>query len=1393
MARQGIGTGSSPNDGTGDNLRVAGGKINDNFSELYTHFGDGTDLTAIVGTGIATASGLVGTGATILDFRGSAISEVTVGSGIATINVTGGNGGGSSYTDFDVNAHLNVSSAQANEVLRWTGTDYDWVAQASGGGGGGGSNLSDFSVTTNSVGTAALSYDNTSGVFTYTPPDLSSYLTSESDTLSDVVSRGSSAGGSINFDASQAITFATASNNNFEIYGSSNQKAYISHAQNNGAGGAGDLVVIAKNGFHVYGGTSELSQYKGLEVSSGDVKLQYQGNTKLQTNATGVSITGSVNADSADIDGTLTLSATPTIRRDDTIWIEGYANQNVIWAGDPGSTGGDTVFKSFLHSTSGNAEIFRIGYGNGGNGALSTPNGTLSVGGISTFRNDVTIRGSILSSYTGSTETYTVTTGSKTAAHRYNGTGSGTGYLIDGVEAPFLTLTPGKTYRFSNNNTGSHPLKFYLEADKTTEYTTGVTFDNTYTEIVVSDTTPQVLHYQCTNHAYMGNAVYTNANKVQTPYDASVKSLKLVGVNTDFVGTAGTTGDIKMFHGAPFIHDGTAWREFYLKEGVPVTESADTDWDNVIFRNTFDSTTTDVKFSQSPSSTYQADLVGSPRKYGEKALRLRNGGYVRYDHRSEYVFDGAWTIEGWFYFDALPTGRDATASILVSKARSNSTANGWSLIAEDSLSVGYVDFRWWDSNKHSTNYSGDFLSQHVNADILQTWNHIALTRDSTDGSLHFYFNGVESSTTSTGTGLVDNDIVDDSLNLLCLGNNGISSQNIDAIIDDFRISTVARYTSNFTPPTEALPVTGTLSGPVNPPYFGSVLESVISDTEISGLSNVSSSSPSPGQVLKWNGSLWAPASDNTSAGGTGIGLTDLSITTNAVGTNALSYDDSTGTFTFTPTSLVGYATEGYVDNAVLGIVTTGQISGFITAGASGAQLTGLTGAAAGTYGDFDKSARITVDSNGRITGISEIGITTDGAGINVSGISTFNDNVSFGSTILVDGAVNLAVNNATIVGTAGSTGDIKMIGGAPFFYDGTAWREFALATGTPVTESADTEWDNVIFRSDFNTDYTDQRFNEPYSAEYNASLVTSPVKYGTKALRLQDGFLNYTHRSEYVFTGAWTIEGWFYFDALPTGTDSTADVLISKSGSSGGGSWAIIAEDSSTAGYVDFRWWNVDNHGTSYSGDFLHQQTETSMLQTWNHIAIVREPLDGSIHFYFNGVESASTSSNQVIDNNIQDSATAKLCLGDNIYVNGQSFDGIIDDLRISTVARYTSDFTPPSSALPITGTTSTVYTPPNSKQGEISLGNSPTWTGTTGVTASQVASGQYRLAFSSAYSSATAYTVNVNAMDYDPATSIVGVGVSRVSASVCDFYVRRLSDSSAVDTGSLAVNVYKK
>lgn len=57
---------------------------------------DGSNLTNMTsGVGIKTAGGLVGYGASILDFRGSGVSTVTAPfSGISTINITGSSGGG---------------------------------------------------------------------------------------------------------------------------------------------------------------------------------------------------------------------------------------------------------------------------------------------------------------------------------------------------------------------------------------------------------------------------------------------------------------------------------------------------------------------------------------------------------------------------------------------------------------------------------------------------------------------------------------------------------------------------------------------------------------------------------------------------------------------------------------------------------------------------------------------------------------------------------------------------------------------------------------------------------------------------------------------------------------------------------------------------------------------------------------------------------------------------------------------------------------------------------------------------------------------------------------------------------------------------------------------------
>ena len=487
-------------------------------------------------------------------------------------------------------------------------------------------------------------------------------------------------------------------------------------------------------------------------------------------------------------------------------------------------------------------------HGNTGIGTTAITD-TLTVGGSIKSQGDVKVTDSIFSLYSGSTE-YAVTVASKTSAHRYNGTGSGNGYFIDGVEAPFLTLTPGKTYRFTHDNTGSHPLKFYLEADRTTEYTTGVTFDNAYTEITVSDTTPQVLHYQCTNHAYMGNAVYTNANKVQTPYSASVgagssvngvdsPALTLSHNNPIITGTAGTTGEIKQIGGTPFYYDGSSWREFVLSSGTPVTVPADTEWDNVIYRNTFDSNFVDAKFNVNGIVGGGITVTGSPVKIGGGALRINGSTQcgVEYANRSEYSFTGSWTIEGWIYFDGPPTVSQNYS--LVSMFGNGPTE--WTF-GYYTTAVNNVVFRFSNENSSSGKNVGIVLNTERASNWDYQWNHIALVREGGSGRFHFYINGVEHEYTADNI-VIDNNILDDSLNRLTIGadplvyngnsvinganwNNGYSA---DIYLDDLRISAGVgtagqRYTSIgsttaqvFTPSTVALPTTGTLSSTTNPP------------------------------------------------------------------------------------------------------------------------------------------------------------------------------------------------------------------------------------------------------------------------------------------------------------------------------------------------------------------------------------------------------------------------------------------------------------------------------------------------------------------------------------------------------------------------------------------------
>ena len=105
-----------------------------------------------------------------------------------------------------------------------------------------------------------------------------------------------------------------------------------------------------------------------------------------------------------------------------------------------------------------------------------------------------------------------------------------------------------------------------------------------------------------------------------------------------------------------------------------------------------------------------------------------------------------------------------------------------------------------------------------------------------------------------------------------------------------------------------------------------------SQLTLDGLTGVSTSGVTSGQVLKYNGTSWAPAAD--SAGSGGIALGDLSVGAEgtASGDGSLAYNNSTGVFTYTPPIIPSVALP---DDQEFGVTNSGASAYTFSGAASG--------------------------------------------------------------------------------------------------------------------------------------------------------------------------------------------------------------------------------------------------------------------------------------------------------------------------------------------------------------------------------------------------------------------------------------------------------------------------
>ena len=182
-----------------------------------------------------------------------------------------------------------------------------------------------------------------------------------------------------------------------------------------------------------------------------------------------------------------------------------------------------------------------------------------------------------------------------------------------------------------------------------------------------------------------------------------------------------------------------------------------------------------------------------------------------------------------------------------------------------------------------------------------------------------------------------------------------------------------------------------------------------------------------------------------------------------------------------------------------------------------------------------------------------------------------------------------------------------------------------------------------------------------------AKTQSSVVKYGTGALQFNGttDYLTVPSNAAFAFgTGDFTIEGWMY-----NATPSAYAGLFSSYPSTGTVPGAAI--NIRNTGIVEF------NIGYVMGSVNVVTSTAAISANTWTHLAAVRS--NGSMMLFVNGVLQGTLANSTNI--------SYPSAIVGRYYIDGTSqyfLNGYIDDLRVTNgVARYTANFTAPTSALP--------------------------------------------------------------------------------------------------------------
>ena len=224
------------------------------------------------------------------------------------------------------------------------------------------------------------------------------------------------------------------------------------------------------------------------------------------------------------------------------------------------------------------------------------------------------------------------------------------------------------------------------------------------------------------------------------------------------------------------------------------------------------------------------------------------------------------------------------------------------------------------------------------------------------------------------------------------------------------------------------------------------------------------------------------------------------------------------------------------------------------------------------------------------------------------------------------------------------------------------------------TDSATNQWKPIEYTGSYGTNgfyqkysstelaasFTDSAEGHAVTANGNVHTDTSVKKIGTASAQF-DGtgdYLSSADSSDWALMAktAYTIEAWIY----PTSVTGTQKLFVQSE--DGSNDWNFYMSGQEIALYC--------SSGGSAGARFLSASTPIT-INTWQHVALVRDGDDYELFVAGSSVATATSS--------VSDTLAASLVIGSD--ASGQTFVGYMDEIRISDSVRYTTTFTPSTTA----------------------------------------------------------------------------------------------------------------